>query len=449
LGLSLLLVVISLDNQQLRSVALIIGIIFVGLIGSKISSGLVAGFGLAGVWLVGLIRERRIIASLKFLVIGLIFPGLLSLIVFYGDPRNGSASAIRRPGWVVGVSQDLWDVYNGSIFLYLPILIFSLLALGGVGFMGLLVILSSKIEKSRFRNLKIFLTFGLLASLAQMLSRGSTGGTDDEGNANTLYAFHFWISLTRFVAIALVMHQFSVLWRERKFRKTILVSGVLFLVAIFTARTWDLNYQSSYVIPLLTTFKPTIPLFLALFFAGFLSVFIRIKRQSLGFQSNPQSVLALSSVALIATGLLMSIINYDVVSSRQLKEWRSMDVEYSVSSDFAAATNWLKFNMRRNDVVATKVTRSSPRVALLTGHKDFAGVPMSFRIFGDHSADYAKKYDLVDQFSKNGSCESTESLRGMGVNLFLVDLSNFDTPDVSRCADEVFRNKGAVVYKLK
>jgi uncharacterized membrane protein len=215
------------------------------------------------------------------------------------------------------------------------------------------------------------------------------------------------------------------------------------------ARLWEISYESSYIIPLLTTFKPTIPLFAAISLSVFISVFVRVKWQSLGSQFGIQAFLTLSSVALATAGLLVSLINYSDVSSRQQKEWRLMDVEYAVNSEFAEATNWLKFNMRRDDVVATKVTRSSPRVALLTGHKDFAGVQMSFRIFGENSADYAQKYDLIDQFSKNGSCESSESLRGMGVNFFLVDLSNLDTPDVSRCADEVFRNKGAVIYKLK
>ena len=282
-----------------------------------------------------------------------------------------------------------------------------------------------------------------------MLSRGSTGGTDDEGNANTLYAFHFWISITRFVAIALVIQQFYVLWRAQKFRKVILAAGVLYLGTIFMARTWDINYESSYIIPLLTTFKPAIPLFFALSLTSFLSVYIRFNWHSNGFQNRTQSFLALSSTALIASGLFVSFINFGDVSVRQQKEWRSMDAEYSVSSDFVESTNWLKFNMRRGEVVASKVTRSSPKVALLTGHKDFAGVTMSFRIFGENSADYANNYKLVDQFSQNGSCESTRELGKLGISYFLVDLSNLDTPDVLRCADEVFRNKGAVVYKLK
>ena len=422
LGLALILIIVAVDDEQLDSVSVIVGIIFTALFGAKISSGVVAGLGLSGLLLLSFLRQRKIATNLKFLMIGLFIPGLVALVVFYGDPRNSSASVIRRPGWIVGVSRDLWDVYNSSLLRYLPILAFATLAFGGLGFMGLLVTLRSKIDTFRFRNLKIFLSFSLFASLVQMLSRGSTGGTDDEGNVNTLYAFHFWISLTRFVAIALVIQQLSLLWRSQKLRILILTVGFSYLSAIFMVRSWDINYEPSYIIPFLTTFKPAIPLFLALLLTTFVTIFIRTKWKSLGFTYTPKSFLALTNTALIAAGLFMSMTNYYKVSDRQQKEWRSMDVGYAVSSEFIAATNWLKANMHHSDVVASKVTRSSPRVAVLTGHKDFAGVQMSFRIFGEHSAIYETNYQLIDEFSKKGSCESATALNDAGADFFLVDL---------------------------
>ena len=448
LGLALILIIVAVDDEQLDSVSVIVGIIFTALFGAKISSGVVAGLGLSGLWLLSFLRQRKIATNLKFLMIGLFIPGLVALVVFYGDPRNSSASVIRRPGWIVGVSRDLWDVYNSSLLRYLPILAFATLAFGGLGFMGLLVTLRSKIDTSRFRNLKIFLSFSLFASLVQMLSRGSTGGTDDEGNVNTLYAFHFWISLTRFVAIALVIQQLSLLWRSQKLRILILTVGFSYLSAIFMVRSWDINYEPSYIIPFLTTFKPAIPLFLALLLTTFVTIFIRAKWKSLGFTYTPKSFLALTNTALIAAGLFMSMTNYYKVSDRQQKEWRSMDVGYAVSSEFIAATNWLKANMHHNDVVASKVTRSSPRVAVLTGHKDFAGVQMSFRIFGEHSAIYETNYQLIDEFSMKGTCESAMAIVKAGADFFLVDLSSLESPNIPRCAIEVFRNKGTIVYKL-
>ena len=448
LGLALILIIVAVDDEQLDSVSVIVGIIFTALFGAKISSGVVAGLGLSGLWLLSFLRQRKIATNLKFLMIGLFIPGLVALVVFYGDPRNSSASVIRRPGWIVGVSRDLWDVYNSSLLRYLPILAFATLAFGGLGFMGLLVTLRSKIDTSRFRNLKIFLSFSLFASLVQMLSRGSTGGTDDEGNVNTLYAFHFWISLTRFVAIALVIQQLSLLWRSQKLRILILTVGFSYLSAIFMVRSWDINYEPSYIIPFLTTFKPAIPLFLALLLTTFVTIFIRTKWKSLGFTYTPKSFLALTNTALIAAGLFMSMTNYYKVSDRQQKEWRSMDVGYAVSSEFIAATNWLKANMHHSDVVASKVTRSSPRVAVLTGHKDFAGVQMSFRIFGEHSARYKTSYKFIDEFVINGSCESAMAIVDAGADFFLVDLSSLESPNIPRCAIEVFRNKGTIVYKL-
>ena len=449
LGLALLLIIITLDDEQLSSVSVVVSILVAALVGAKISSGLVVGFGLGGVWLVGLVRQRRIVAKLKFFTIGLIIPAIFSLIVFYGDPRNGSASVIRRPGWVVGVSRDLWHVYNSNFLRYLPILILLILAFGGLGLMGLLVTLRSDFNTSGFRNIKIFLGFGLFASLAQMWIWGGGGGKYSlEGNVNTLYAFHFWISLIRFVAIALVIQQVSILWRSQKLRKIVLFVGILYLVAIFMVRSWEIKYEPSYIIPLLTTFKPAFPFFLAVLLATLVSVFIRVNWKSLGFKSSPKSLLALSNLALFAAGLSLSFANNVNVADRQQNEWRSLDAEHVVSSDFGAATNWLKFNMGRDDVVASKVTRSSPQVALLTGHKDFAGVPVSFRIFGEHSAVYETNYLLIDDFSVKGSCESAAALHDAGADFFLIDLSNLETSDISRCADEVFRNKGAVVYKL-
>jgi hypothetical protein len=283
-----------------------------------------------------------------------------------------------------------------------------------------------------------------------MWIRGGAGSRDlFEGNVATLYAFHFSISLIRFVAVALAVEQVSKLCKSRKLRIIFLSLGLPCLFAFSVIRSWEIGVEASYLVPLLAAFKPVIPLVLALVIGIALSVYVRNKWQLLGFESCPNTFVVLSNLVLITAGMFLFVSNYVNVSSRQQKEWRSMDKDYFVTDDFRAATTWLKTNTPDDVVVASKVTRVSPRVAVQTGRKDFAGVQVSFRIFGENSADYAQKYDLIDQFSKNGSCKSSESLRGMGVNFFLVDLSNLDTPDVSRCADEVFRNKGAVIYKLK
>ena len=450
LGLSLLLVIISLDSQQLRSVAVIVGVIFAGLIGSKISSGLVASFGLGGVWLVGFVKNPKARGRISFFVVAILTPAIVALTTFYGDPRSDSGSLFRRPGWPVGVSQNLWDIYNGSFVGFLPILIFLTLAIGSLGFMGLLLILRSENKSNSYLNLQVFLGFSLFASLAQMWIRGGAGSRDlFEGNVATLYAFHFSISLIRFVAVALVAEQVSKLCKSHKLRIILLSLGLPCLFAFSVIRSLEIGVEASYLVPLFVAFKPVIPLVLALVIAIALSVYVRNKWQLLGFESCPSTFVVLSNLVLTTAGMFLFVSNYVNVSSRQQKEWRSMDKDYFVTDDFRAATTWLKINTPDDVVVASKVTRVSPRVAVQTGRKDFAGVQVSFRIFGENSADYAQKYDLIDQFSKNGSCESTEGLRGVGVSFFLVDLSNLDTPDVSRCADEVFRNKGAVVYKLK
>lgn len=446
-GLALLLIVINLSDSQLDSVAAIVGIILFALIGSKISSGLVASFGLGGIWLLRTIKQRSARGNIRLLVVGLIVPSTFSLILFYGDPRNGSTSVVRRPGWPVGVIADLWVLYHGSFVRYLPVLFFLLLAFGGLGFMGLFLILKSKFPTAGFRNSQIFLGFGLVASLAQMCIWGSFGEEDVlEGNINTLYAFHFWISLTRFIAIALVIQQVALLWRSQKLKRIMVLIGIFFLASTPAIRSWQIEYEPSYLIPLLTTLKPVIPLILGLLIATSVWVFVRSKWQLLGFHSCPKIFLTVSNMTLIIVGMFLFASNYVNVSERQQQEWRSFDVANAVSSDFEAATKWLKVNMRNDDVVATRATRNSPKVAVLTDHKEFAGTEKPFRIFGLHSADYKTNFQLIDQFSVSGSCESADRLRDAGVNFFLVDLSNSKTPDTPRCADEVFRNKSTVVY---
>ncbi len=448
LGLALLLMLVTFDNLQLNSLAVIIGFVLAGLIGAKISSGLVATAGLGGVWLFGLFRQRKIMANLKFLFIGVIIPGLIALVVFYGDPRNGSGTVIRRPGWPVGVSRNLWDIYNGSLIRFIPILIFLTLAFGAFGFMGLAIILKTKNSARGFRNSQVFLGFGLIISLLQMVVWGGGGGKYLlEGNVNTLYALHFWISLTRFIAIAIVLQQFSLMWRSQVFRKIILACGVLNLVSLPIARSWEVDFEPSYLIPFLTSLKPVIPFLLALLFAPFVSVVVR-SRQSLGLVLFQNSFLVITNMALITSGIFLFVSNYESVSIRQQKEWRSMDIEYLVSPDIEAATNWLKFNTPDDAIIASKVTRVSPRVAVLTDRRDFSGVQESFRIFGEHSSDYKKHQRIIDQFGINGLCESASGLRAAKVDFFIVDILNAETPDISRCADEVFRNKGTVVYSL-
>ena len=56
---------------------------------------------------------------------------------------------------------------------------------------------------------------------------------------------------------------------------------------------------------------------------------------------------------------------------------------------------------------------------------------------------------MLSDFTSDGDCGSAEGLRANDVAFVLVDLTNPDTPDVDRCADEVFRNETVVVYSLK
>ena len=85
----------------------------------------------------------------------------------------------------------------------------------------------------------------------------------------------------------------------------------------------------------------------------------------------------------------------------------------------------------------------------LTDRKEFAGFDLLMRVAGSYS-DYEKvKRMYISDFANLGDCESAEGLRASEVAYVLVDLTNPETPDVERCAEEVFRNETVIVYSLK
>ncbi|NDA97456.1 MAG: hypothetical protein EBY08_06195, partial [Actinobacteria bacterium] len=106
-GLAILLLIVNLRDEDLNSISLATGMIFAALIGSKSSSGLVVLFGLGGVWLYLVSVKRSLHKTLKLLFVGIVIPTIFAVILFFGDPRNGTSSVIRRPGWPAGVSRDL------------------------------------------------------------------------------------------------------------------------------------------------------------------------------------------------------------------------------------------------------------------------------------------------------------------------------------------------------
>ena len=167
------------------------------------------------------------------------------------------------------------------------------------------------------------------------------------------------------------------------------------------------------------------------------------------FLQNSKSFLVFSSISLVVACIYLFGSNYLDVSARQQSEWRTNDRNSTPTSNYLDATNWLKNNSEVVDTVATKVTSSSPRISILTERRDFAGNVQTIRLAGLNSEFEGQRRQILANFTSNGDCESAEGLRANDVAFVLVDLTNPDTPDVDRCADEVFRNETVVVYTLK
>jgi hypothetical protein len=160
-------------------------------------------------------------------------------------------------------------------------------------------------------------------------------------------------------------------------------------------------------------------------------------------------IIVLLSFSIPVSGLTVSVFNYGSKSQRQQNEWMMNDVTYRTSEDYVVASRWIKLNSGVNEVVATKVTSRSPNLAELTDRKEYAGFDLLMRVAGSYSNYETVKRKFIADFSVGGDCGSAEGLRANEVAYVLVDLTNPDTPDVERCAKEVFRNETVIVYSLK
>ena len=450
LGLAILLLIVELRDQDLNSVWLVMGVIFAALIGAKSSSGLVALFGLGGIWLYRVVATRSLRGTLKFLIGAVIVPTVFAVVLFFGDPRNGSSSVIRRPGWPAGVSRDLWDVYNGSFVRYLPILIFLTLALCGLAILSLAIIFKFSKTHRRLQNTNCFLLFGFLGAATQMWIAQADGAENIIGDSdNTLYALQFVVVLCIVVAFAIAAQQIVSTTQNKSAGRFNLVLAIVGVVIVVASRAWMIEFSPSYLIPLLTSLKPAIPFVGSLVVAVLIAAWVRLRSSHKDTFDLPNSIFILTSISLVVACGYVFFANYLGVSSRQQTEWRLNDLTHEPSGDYLDATRWITKNSAKNEVVAAQATTKSPRLSEITNRREFAGFQVTIRLAGLNSEFEGQRRQILSDFTSSGDCESAEGLRANDVAFVLVDLTNPDTPDVDRCADEVFRNETVVVYSLK
>ena len=449
LGLAILLLIIELRSEDLNSIFLVVGVIFAGLIGAKSSSGLVALFGLGGLWLYWVVSKRSLRGTFKFLMGAVIVPTIFAVVFFFGDPRNGSSSVIRRPGWPAGVSRDLWDVYNGSFIRYLPILIFLTLALCGLAVLSLAVIFVFSKTNLRSVNALIFLALSSVAAFLQMWIAQSDGAKNIVGDSdNTLYALQFVVVLFVIVALTIVSEYIITKLSTKpaiQIQVGVIAAGIFI---VWSSRAWQIEFSPSYLIPLLTSLKPAIPFCGSLVVGIVAAIWYRSRSKDLE-STLLKNLVVFSSVTLVISFAYIFFANYTDVSSRQQIEWRLNDADYRIRSDYLDATEWITSNSVESEVVAASATTRSPKLSEITNRKELAGFQITIRLAGLNSDFESGRRQILSDFTSTGDCESAEGLRASEVAYVLVDLTNPETPDVERCAEEVFRNETVIVYSLK
>ncbi len=443
LGLCVTLIVVQIPMKISIRNSILISFLLFGLIGSKISSGVSVFCGLICVFLYQVLTNGATIKKTLGVIGTLIFASSLSLVFFFDDPRNRSASAIRRPGWTVGNIGDLIHVYNSTLINYLPILGFLILALGGLGFMTLLNIKNLSAKFGTQRAVGAYLVGNYVASLSQMWIAQADGSNTVVGDAdNNLYAFQFVTSIAVLLGVANIFGIFENLHGKKFSKEPVLTVAMASFFVVWGTRQWSVAYSGSYATPFLTSLQPALPFLVALLL-GSLVYFIWRSSQKLSFIN---SVAFFGVASLIVSGGYIFAANYQSRSSRQQSEWRSTDKSNEVSSDFASASFWIKQNSKESTVVTMKNERQS--LSILTNRKDFAGFPITIKLTGLNSDQEIVKRMQLDSFAISGDCASAESLRDYGVSFFLVNFTNIQTPDIKRCADEVLRNKTIVIYSL-
>ena len=378
-----------------------------------------------------------------------IVPTIFAVVFFFGDPRNGSSSVIRRPGWPAGVSRDLWDVYNGSFIRYLPILIFLTLALCGLAVLSLAVIFVFSKTNLRSVNALIFLALSSVAAFLQMWIAQSDGAKNIVGDSdNTLYALQFVVVLFVIVALTIVSEYIITKLSTKpaiQIQVGVIVAGIFI---VWSSRAWQIEFSPSYLIPLLTSLKPAIPFCGSLIVGIVAAIWYRSRSKDLE-STLLKNLAVFSSITLVISFAYIFFANYTDVSSRQQIEWRLNDADYRIRSDYLDATEWITSNSVESGVVAASATTRSPKLSEITNRKELAGFQITIRLAGLNSDFESGRRQILSDFTSTGDCESAEGLRASEVAYVLVDLTNPETPDVERCAEEVFRNETVIVYSLK
>lgn len=444
LALGLIVLLISGDESSFHQSAWVIGLLMLGAIGAKSSTGMCVIVGVFGASFSQMIFAKSTFrAQIKTWIILGIY-SLVGVVLFYGFEKSASDAKIGRPAWPINVYGDLWDLYNGPMAQYMWIVTLMSIALGGFGVIAFLAISFRCITSTNMRFITAFLFFaGLAAGFQMLLGVGDARWTTAD---ISLYGFQFWVAAVTMIGVGTVLLTFSQPISNSS-RKYLIVSAVLAGVLPHAINHyWKVEIQDQFWTLFVVNLKTALPfVVVSVFCASSFLLFKITRRRNHSFFVS----LSYGLVAIGISNLFLYVQNWESEVGQEYRSWRSIEASYNqTNSDYLEATTWISQSTNTNSILASKNTLKGFSLSVMTGRREFAGIPFTERLLGAHSEREKANRFAIDEFALKGNCDSSLSLRYSGVNYFFVNLTKSFSPDVKRCADEVFRNKTIVIYSF-
>ncbi len=445
LALGLIVLLISGDESNFHQSAWVVGLLMVGTIGAKSSTGMCVIVGVFGALFSQMIFAKSTFrAQIKTWIIFGMY-SLVAVVLFYGFEKSASDAKIGRPAWPINVYGDLWDLYNGPIAQYMWIVTLISIALGGFGVIAFLAISYRCITSANMRFITAFLFFaGLAAGFQMLLGVGDARWTTAD---ISLYGFQFWVAAVTMIGVGTVLLTFSQPM-DNSSRKYLIASTVFAGVLPHAINHyWKVEIQDQFWTLFLVNLKTALPFVVSLAFCALsFQICKKTKRRN-------HSIFFSLSYGLVAIGisnLFLYVQNWENEVGQEYRSWRSIEASYNHPSvDYLEATTWISQSTNTNSILASKNTLKGFSLSVMTGRREFAGIPFTERLLGAHSEREKNNRLAIDDFALKGNCESSMVMKDSGVNFYFVNVTKTFSPDIQRCADEVFRNKTIVIYSFK
>ncbi|MCX6536208.1 MAG: hypothetical protein NT119_06605 [Actinobacteria bacterium] len=444
LALGLLLLLISCDEFSFHQSAWVIGLLMLGAIGAKSSTGMCVIVGVFGASISQInFKKSTFRAQIKTLLILGIY-SLVGVVLFYGFEKSASDAKLGRPAWPINVYGNLWNLYNGPMAQYVWIVILMSIALGGFGFLTFIAILTRMKSEKNLRPVTAFLFFaGLAAGFQMLLGVGDARWTTAD---ISLYGFQFWVAAVTIIGVGTVLPTFSRPISSRK-QKCFIASAVLTgVLPVAINHYWKVEIHDQFWTLFLFNLKTALPFVVASVFCASSFLLFKISRR------RDHSFLVSLSYGLLAIGvsnLYLYVQNWKGEVGQEYRSWRIIEANYyQPNSDNNEATSWILNSTNSDSILASKNVLNGFSLSVMTGRREFAGIPFTERLLGAHSEREKTNRFAIDEFALKGNCDSSLSLRDSGVNYFFVNVTESFSPDIKRCADEVFRNKTIVIYSF-